>query len=253
MDESQPPASMSVSGGRMTIDGSPQRYLQDTARRFRLEASAPRFVGGYAGRDGRIEDSRRIEAQARIVAGSLRRAGLEGSVRQLSLTLRPLPAAGESVRLLLLLGYREEDGHEESGMAEPFAEAYLAPAVFEALKADMLAGLAEALSLEATTSLWIREEDRGRPGAEPVDWYLGPAEDGRGSAPARGFVESIEWRPPAVRAAEPARAQPEHAAAPAEAEEHGEDGAADQLRRINWSLKQLLLLIAFLLLIVAVK
>ncbi|WP_449256900.1 hypothetical protein [Bosea sp. (in: a-proteobacteria)] len=251
MDESQPPASMSVSGGRMTIDGSPQRYLQDMARRFRLEASAPGFVGGYAGRDGRIEDGRRIEAQARIVEGVLRRAGLEGAAsRQLSLTLRPLPASSETARLLLLLGYREENG-----AAEPFAEAYLAPAVFEALKADMLAGLAETLSLEATTSLWIREEERDRPAAEPVDWYLGLAEDGRGAAPARGFVESIEWRPPAALAAEPARMPPEPAAAPApaEPEEHGEDSAADQLRRINWSLKQLLLLLAFLLLIIAVK
>ena len=136
-----------------------------------------------------------------------------------------------------------------------FAEADVAPAVFEALKADMLAGLAETLSLEATTSLWIREEERDRPAAEPVDWYLGLAEDGRGAAPARGFVESIEWRPPAALAAEPARMPPEPAAAPApaEPEEHGEDSAADQLRRINWSLKQLLLLLAFLLLIIAVK
>lgn len=251
MDESQPTRSMSVTDGRMTIDGSPYRYLQDVARRFRLEAGPLRFVGGYANRDGRLEDAQRIEADARIAAGTLRRAGGNGAARRLGLTLRPLAASAESARLLLMLGYRGE-GDE----AEPFAEAFLAPAVFEALKADMLSGRAQELALEATTSLWIREEDSDRPPGQPVDWYLGLATDGRGSAPARGFIESIAWHP-AAPAAALASEEPEPSAMahsePALAEEHHEDAAADQLRRINWSLKQLLLVLAFLLIIIAVK
>ena len=144
MDESQPTASMSVSDGRMTIGGSPHRYLQDITRRFRLDASALRFVGGYASRDGRLDDAQRIEAQAKIVDGSLRRAGLEGAAQRLRLTLRPFAASGDSTRLLLMLSYRDENGE-----AEPFADGFLAPAVFEALKADMLSGLAQELSLDA--------------------------------------------------------------------------------------------------------
>ncbi|WP_089177564.1 hypothetical protein [Bosea sp. AS-1] len=251
MDESQPTASMSVSDGRMTIGGSPHRYLQDITRRFRLEASALRFVGGYASRDGRLDDAQRIEAQAKIVDGSLRRAGLEGAAQRLCLTLRPFAASGDSTRLLLMLSYRDENGE-----AEPFADGFLAPAVFEALKADMLSGLAQELSLEATTNLWIREEDRDRPAGQPADWYLGLAEDGRGSAPARGFIESLEWRPAAAMvAAEPRDIEHSSPAVSdtAQPEEHDEETSADQLRRINWSLKQLLLVLAFLLLIIAVK
>lgn len=251
MDESQPTASMSVSDGRMTIEGSPHRYLQDMTRRFRLDASVPLFVGGYASRDGRLDDAQRIEARARVVDGTLRRAGLEGATRHLRLTLRPFATGSETPRLLLMLGYRNENGEDEA-----FADGFLAPAVFEALKADMLSGLAEELSLEATTNLWIREEDRGRPAGQPVDWYLGLAEDGRGSAPARGFIDSMEWRPAADSvASEPRQTEAELAVAPMPAQpaEHDEDTAADQLRRINWSLKQLLLLLAFLLIIIAVK
>ena len=64
-------------------------------------------------------------------------------------------------------GYRDGDDGPL-----PFAEAFLAPAVFEALKADLLSGLAQELSLSATTSLWIREEDRGRPNGQPLDLSL---------------------------------------------------------------------------------
>lgn len=250
MDESQPTASMSVSGGRMTIGGSPDRYLQDVTRRFRLEAAAPRLVGGYVSRDGQLGDARRIEADARIIAGRLCRAGREGADDALGLTLRPFAAAGESSRLLLMLGYRDDDGE-----AVPFAEAFLPPAVFDDLKAEMLSGRAGGLALAATTSLWIREEDHGLPAAQPVDWYLGPAEDGSGTVPARGFVESIEWRPAAVAEHRAAASAPAPAAMPDPLDpgEPDEETAADQLRRINWSLKQLLLLLAFLLIIVAVK
>lgn len=249
MDESSVARSVSVSDGRMAIDGAPTRYVQDAARRFRLSASRLRFVGGFESRDGRLEESRRFLAEATVTGGALRRAGFEGEAGPIALTLRPLSQAGEQPRLLLMLGYRDEDG-----VSLPFAEAFLAPAVFEALKADMLAGLAQELTLSATTSLWIREADRGRGAGEGLDWYLGLAADGRSAQPARGFIETIEWRPSPLAVA--AEAAPTPAPAPAvthDAEEDWHEGSADELRRINWSFRLLLLMLAFLLIIVAMK
>jgi len=247
MDESGVARSVSVSDGRMAIEGLSTRYVQDAARRFRLSASGLRFVGGFESRDGRLEESRRFLAEATVTDGALRRAGFEGEAGTIGLTLRPLSQAGEQPRLLLMLGYRDEDG-----ASRPFAEAFLAPAVFEALKADMLAGLAQELSISATTSLWIREEDRGR--GEGLDWYLGLDADGRSTQPARGFIETIEWRPsPLPVAAETAPAPAPAPAVAHEAEEDWHEGSADELRRINWSFRLLLLMLAFLLIIVAMK
>ncbi len=250
MDESGVARSVSVSDGRMAIEGLSTRYVQDAARRFRLSASGLRFVGGFESRDGRLEESRRLLAAATVTDGALRRAGVEGETGTIALTLRPLSQAGDQPRLLLMLGCRDEDG-----ASRPFAEAFLAPAVFEALKADMLSGLAQDISLSATTSLWIREEDRGRPNGEPLDWYLGLGADGRSAQPARGFIETIEWRPRSLPAAAveitPAAApMPESIHA---AEEDWHESSADELRRINWSFRLLLLMLAFLLIIVAMK
>ncbi|BCB21788.1 hypothetical protein [Bosea sp. ANAM02] len=249
MDESRVARSVSVNDGRMAIEGLSTRYVQDAARRFRLSASGLRFVGGFESRDGRLEDDRRFLAEAMVVDGGLRRAGFEGEAGTIGLTLRPLSQAGEQPRLLLLLGYRDE-----AGEALPFAEAFLAPAVFEALKADLLSGLAHDISLSATTSLWIREEDRVRPGGEPLDWYLGLDTDGRSSQPARGFIESIEWGPRPLQTVVGTVPAPDPVPAPAQqAEEDWEEGAADELRRINGSFRLLLLMLAFLLIIVAMK
>jgi len=249
MDESRVARSVSVDDGRMSIEGLATRYVQDAARRFRLSASGLRFVGGFESRDGRLDEGKRFLAEATVIDGGLRRAGFEGEAGTIGLTLRPLTQAGDQPRLLLMLGYRGEDG-----TSQPFAEAFLAPAVFEALKADMLSGLAQDISLSATTSLWIREEDRGRRDGEPADWYLGLDADGRSSQPARGFIETIEWRPhplPAVVEAVPAPAPAP--ASPHEAEEDWPETAAEQLGRINWSFRLLLLMLAFLLIIVAMK
>lgn len=249
MDESRMARSVSVSDGRMAIEGLSTRYVQDAARRFRLSASGLRFVGGFESRDGRLEESRRFLAEARVVGGTLRRAGFEDEAGTIGLTLRPLSQAGEQPRLLLMLGYREEEGE-----ALPFAEAFLAPAVFEALKADMLSGLAQDISLSATTSLWIREEDRGHPNGEPLDWYLGLAADGRSAQPARGFIETVEWRPHALPATiEAAPAPVSEPGSAHAAEEDWPESAAEQLGRINWSFRLLLLMLAFLLIIVAMK
>lgn len=249
MDESGVGRSVSVSDGRMAIEGLSARYVQDAARRFRLSATGLRFVGGFESRDGRLEDSRRFLAEASVVEGALRRAGFEGEAGMIALTLRPLSQAGDQPRLLLMLGYRDEDG-----ASQPFAEAFLAPAVFEALKADTLAGLAQELSLSATTSLWIREEDRGRKAEDGLDWYLGLDADGRSTQPARGFIETIEWRPRPLPVA--VEAAPLPAPAPEtvhESEEDWPETAAEQLGKINWSFRLLLLMLAFLLIIVAMK
>ncbi len=249
MDESRVARSVSVNDGRMAIEGLSTRYVQDAARRFRLSASGLRFVGGFESRDGRLEESRRFLAEAVVVDGGLRRAGFEGEAGTIGLTLRPLSQAGDQPRLLLMLGYRDE------GTSRPFAEAFLAPAVFEALKADLLSGLALEVSLSATTSLWIREEDRARAIGEPLDWHLGLDADGRSSQPARGFIETIEWRPrPLLPVA--VEAVPEPVPAPEathESEEDWPETAAEQLGKINGSFRLLLLMLAFLPIIVAMK
>jgi len=224
-------------GGSHAEQGQPPRYVQGIARRFRLTASGLRFLGGYESRDGRLEDGRRILAEAHVAGGTLAPAGLIGTDGPMGLTLRPLAASAEETRLLLLIGYRET----------PFAEAFLPPAVFEQLKADMLAGLAQELAIAATTSLWVRAEDRGRPEEEALDWFLSSDAEGRAMAPARGFIESITWWP------SPPAEVPPSAPVSSEPEEEDWDESADQLRRINWSFKQLLLLLVFLMLIVAVK
>lgn len=252
MNESPAMRSMSLGDGRMAIEGSSARYVQGSARRFRLKAAGLRFVGGFESRDGRLEDGQRILAEARVADGVLRRAGFDDEVGALGLTLRPLPASSEQPRLLLMLGYREENGAET-----PFAEAFLAPAVFEALKADMLNGLADEVSLGATTNLWMREEDRDAPQAGPLGWYLAPEADGRAIVPARGFIDGIAWQPlakPEPSATVEAAAAPAPAAAhEAGAEEDWREDGLEQLRKLNWSFRLLLLLLAFLLLIIAVK
>ncbi|UZF91518.1 hypothetical protein [Bosea sp. NBC_00550] len=250
MNESQALRGVSLGDGRMAIEGMSARYVQGATRRFRLTASGLSFVGGYDSRDGRIEDGQRLLAEAHVEGGALRRAGVEGEAGVIGLTLRPLSTTGEQTRLLLLLGYREQDGE-----TLPFAEAFLAPAVFEALKADMLAGLARHMTLSATTNLWIREDDRDLAEASPIDWHLASGIEEGAVAPARGFIESIEWRPHASPAPndEAALAILPAAVHDEEAEEDWRESSAEQLRKINWSFKQLLLLLAFLMIIIAVK
>jgi hypothetical protein len=253
MDESQAAHGVTIADGRMTIEGIPAAYVQDPGRPLVLAAEALRFVGGFAAREGRLEDKRRIEAQARIVDGGLRRAGREGTATRLHLTLRPLQAVAEETRLLLAVGWREED----DGLA--FAEAFLPVAVFEALKADLLAGLADELSLRASTSLWIRESDRERATDRPVDRYLAPDGETGETMSARGFIDTLDWRPPTGPQRETADQEADAVPAPAapsvvaSAAEEAENETAEELRRINWSFRQLLVLLAFLLIILAIK
>ena len=250
MNESSALRSVSVGDGRMAIEGLPTRYVQGSTRRFRLQATGLRFVGGFESRDGRLEDGQRILAEAHVADGALRRAGFDGEAGTIGLVLRRLPASSEQPRLLLMLGYRQEDDAEA-----PFSEAFLAPSVFDALKTDMLTGLAQEIILSATTSLWVRDEERKPADGYPLDWYLAPGPDGRAVVPARGFIESIEWRPqtrpePGAAAEPMAHAAADHAHAP---DEDWPESSAEQLGKINWSFKLLLLLLAFLMIIIAVK
>jgi hypothetical protein len=238
MNETRPMRGVSVSEGRLTIAGIPERFVQGIGRHLRLEAGQLRLIGGFASRDGRLEETHRIVGEADIAAGSLRRAGFDGEAGTIALTIRPFPT-GEQARMLVMLGFREGG----DGEGPFFAEVFVAPAVFEALKNDLLSGRAQRLVLSATTSLWAREAEREAPAGMPVAWYLGLEADGRTSAPARGLIETLDWR---------GAEQPETAGA-TQADEGEPDATSDQLRRINWSLKQLLLVLTFLMIIVALK
>jgi len=248
MNESSALRGVSINDGRMAIEGLSTRYVQGSARRFRLKATGLRFVGGFESRDGRLEDAQRILAEAHVADGALQRAGAEDTAGVIGLVLRPLPASGEQPRLLLMLGYREEAGTEM-----PFAEAFLTPAVFEALKTDMLRGLAQEVDLGATTNLWVREEERTLPEGQPIDWYLAPGSGSRAVVPARGFIESIAWRPDRGHGIAAAPAVPAAAVDDDELEEDWPENSAEQLRKLNWSFKLLLLMLAFLMIIIAMK
>jgi hypothetical protein len=229
---------VSVSEGRMSIAGVAGRFVQGSGRHLRLEAENLRLVAGYASTAEGLRETSRIEGHARIIGDTLARAGFEGSAGQIALVLRPFPAGGET-RILLTLSYREDD---DGYLAELWAPA----ALFEALKRDILAGAAQHLTLRATTSLWVREEEREANPALPVGWHLGVEPDGQRSASARGLVEAIDWtNAPESPAPQPLFADADH--------EPPEDPVSEKLGRINWSLKQLLLVLAFLLIIIAMK
>ena len=219
--------------GLMTIEGVSERFAQGFGRHLRLTVDRLSLIGGFASRDGRIEDATHMLGRAALVGDSLHRAGIVGEAGEIILTVRPL-AAGEDGRILLVLGFDEAEG---------FRAELLMPAIpFETLKREILSGAAQIVTLSAMTSLWVRESDRGAGPDLPVAWHLGWDADGRQSAPARGLVETLEWRP--------APASP--AAGPADDEEPP-DAAADQLVAINWSLKQIVLALVFLLIVVALK
>lgn len=237
MRETRPTYAVSVNEGRMAIAGRPEALIQGIGRHFRLEAGNLRVIGGFASRDGRLEEAHRVVAEAVVAAGSLRRAGFDGEAGTITLTLRPF-AGGDQARMLMMLGFREAG----DGGGAFFAEAYVAPAVFAALKSDIATGMAQRLSLGATTSLWASEAEREAAADLPIAWHLGLEADGRTSAPARGLIETLDWS-----------LAPPEPAAPAPEEEDETDTTPEQLRRINWSLKQLLLVLAFLMLIVALK
>ncbi|HEV7257585.1 MAG TPA: hypothetical protein VGN82_07365 [Bosea sp. (in: a-proteobacteria)] len=228
---------VAITQGVMTIDGVSERFVQGLGRHLRLTASDLGLARGFTRRDGRLDETTKILGRATLAGDSLHRAGMAGEAGEIALTIRPL-AAGEDGRILLVLGFDESEGEAGGFRAEMLAPS----AAFDALKQDILSGAAQILTLSATTSLWVRESQREALPGLPVAWHLGLEADGRSSAPARGLVETLDWR----RA--PAAEVPETAT-----EEEPLEATADQLGRINWSLKQIALVLMFLLIVVALK
>lgn len=224
-----------VQDGRMTIEGVSERFVHGIGRRLRLDALNLHLSGGFEMRDGSLVETGGILGEATLVSDKLKRIGEQHAAGSLPLAIRPL-RTGDQNRMLITIGARDGD---ESGYS---AELHLPSTVFATLKEEVLSGAARQLSLTAATSLWLDERESGSAPGLPVTWHLGPAPDGRGTVPARGLIESINWR---------AGEAPQAPATLARTVE--DEGTHEALTRINWSLKQLLIVLAFLMLIVALK
>ena len=233
--------SASIVDGRMTLPGVAGVFVQDAARPLAFTADGLVAVSGHEWRDGVLHDAARIEGHARPDGATLARIGQAGPAAQdLSLTIRSFP--GESAPLLRLSLPAGAQGDLDARLA---AELFLPQPLFTALRQDLTDGRAGHLSFAATTNLWLRE---GSADEEPAVFHLAPEADGR-PPQAHGRVQSISWRPlePAADPAFLAAGQPDQEA------EEPEDPVAEQLRRINWSLKQVLIILVFLMLIIALK
>lgn len=232
--------SASIVDGRMTLPGVAGVFVQNAARPLAFTADGLAAVSGHEWRDGVLHDAARIEGHARPEGATLARIGQEGPAQDLSLTIRSFP--GESAPLLRLSLPAGAQGDLDARLA---AELFLPQPLFTALRQDLAEGRAGSLSLTATTNLWLRE---GSTDDEPPVFHLAPEADGR-PPQAHGRVQSISWRPlePAADPAFLAAGQPDQEA------EEPEDPVAEQLRRINWSLKQVLIILVFLMLIIALK
>jgi hypothetical protein len=225
-----------VNGGRMSIAGIAARFVQMPERRLKLEAFGLEALCGHRMRDGALADDSRIVGQSWLPQDALGRAGLAERADAIPLTVRPLPASGTASRILLVLGHGED-------AAEFHATIWLPAEIFAGLREAVETGRAGRLGLVATTNLWLDESERNAAHDRPVTWLLGPEAEGEGSVPARGLAETIEWGPEAAHAA------PE----PVAPSEEPDEPASDVLRRINWSLKQIALLLVFLLVVAAMK
>jgi hypothetical protein len=232
--------SASIVDGRMTLPGVAGAFLQDAARPIAFTADGLVAIFGHDWRDGVLHDAARIEGHARPDGATLARIGQAGPAQDLSLTIRAFP--GESAPLLRLSLPAGVQGDLDARLA---AELFLPQPLFAGLRQDLTDGRAGSLSFAATSNLWLREGARDD---EPPVFHLAPEADGR-PAQAHGRVQSISWRPlePAADPAFLAAGQPDQEA------EEPEDPVAEQLRRINWSLKQVLIILVFLMLIIALK
>ncbi len=244
--------SVSIADERMTVDGLTGAFIQAVGRPLALDADGLALVRGHVWREGVRHEADRIEARARPREASLHRAGYPGEAHDIALTIRPFPTEGAQAPLLRL--GLSGDG-QEAGLDQNYrADLFLPQPLFAELGRDLAASAPEPLhlSLSAATDLWLREaEPEALPG-RPLAFHLGlEAASGR-SASGHGRVESIEWSRAGLRI-RAAPAYPDAAAAEADPEEEPDDPVSDQLRRINWSLKQVLIVLAFLMLIVALK
>ncbi|WP_332680570.1 hypothetical protein [Bosea sp. (in: a-proteobacteria)] len=237
---------VSIADGRMTVDGIAGTFIQAVDRLLTLEADGLVLVHGHAWRGSGRQDASRIEGRARPREASLHRAGYPGDAHDIALTIRPFPSEGAHAPLLRLglAGDAAEPGLDQRYLAELF----LPQPLFAELRRDLAAGEALRLSLSAATNLWLREAEPDALPGRPLAFHFG-LEPGSGrSTSGHGRVGSLEWSH-ALPAGEAMSL-----AAPALAEdEPPEDAVAEQLRRINWSVKQVLIVLAFLMLIIALK
>lgn len=232
--------SASIVDGRMTLPGVTGVFVQDAARPLAFAADGLVAISGHEWRDGVLHDAARIEGHARPDGATLARIDQAGPAQDLSLTIRSFP--GESAPLLRLSLPAGAQGDLDARLA---AELFLPQPLFAGLRQDLAEGRAGSLALTATTNLWLRE---GTGDDAPPVFHLAPEAEDR-PAQAHGRVQSISWRP-----LEPA-ADPHYLGAerPDQEVEESEDPIAEQLRRINWSLKQVLIILVFLMLIIALK
>lgn len=233
----------SIVDGRMTVAGVAGAFVQNTAKPLAFRAEGLVAVAGQDWRDGALQDSGRIEARARPDGARLARIDQPGPAQELALTIRSFP--GESAPLLRLSLPGGAQGDLDDRLA---ADLFLPQPLFAGLRQDLAEGRAGLLSFAATTNLWLRE---GGPDDEPPVFHLAPEADGR-PAQAHGRVQSISWRAVSTESA----GDPAFLAGPPDQsaeDEPPEDPVAEQLRRINWSLKQVLIVLAFLMLIIALK
>ncbi len=230
--------SASSADGRMTVAGS--TFVQDVGRPLAFTADGLVAVSGHDWRDGVLHDAARIEGHARPDRARIARIDQPEPAQDLSLTIRSFP--GQSAPLLRLSLPAGAQGDLDDRLA---AELFLPQPLFAALRQDLIDGRAGHLSFAATTNLWLRD---GNADEEPPVFHLAPEADGR-PRQAHGRVHSISWRPldPAGDPAFVASGQPDQEA------EEPEDPVAEQLQRINWSLKQVLIILVFLMLIIALK
>jgi hypothetical protein len=234
--DSSTPQRVTLSDGRMSIAGLATRFVQNAERRLKLEAIGLEALSGYVLREGAFAPDTRIAGRAWLPQDGLGRAGLAEQASEIPLTIRPVPEGTTTGRILLVLGHGGEEPDFHAALWVP-AE------MFVTLKQDVEAGRAGRLGITATTNLWLDEADRDTPPERPVTWQLGPEADGDGTTPARGLAERIEWGPaPALPAPEPIQ----DSAEPSEP-------VNEALSRINWSLRQIALLLVFLLIVAALK
>jgi len=234
--DSSIPQRVTLSEGRMSIAGLATRFVQAPARRLRLEAIGLEALAGYRLREGAFAPETRITGRGWLPQDGLGRAGLADQASEIPLTIRPLPQDSTASRILLVLDH----GGEEP---EYHASLWLPAEMFASLRQDVEAGRAGRLGITATTNLWLDEADREIPAERSVAWLLGPDDNGDGTAPARGLAERIDW----------SAATPEPATQPPDVSEEPAEPVSDMLGRINWSLRQIALLLLFLLIVAALK
>lgn len=254
----QTEGAISIVEGRMTIAGVPGQFVRAADPPLRLEADAFVMVSGHAWQDGVARDGSRLDGRVRPLGATLHRVDSRAALPDLALVVRPFAAEGGRPPMLRL----GPDEEEDQALVEPppVVALFMPQPLFDALRADLAAGRAGRLVLSARTDLWLREGETEPAPGRPLAFHLGLDPQSGRCASAHGRVETLEWAQAPAEPAGPAdtgEPVPQLPAVFAQAEtrddEPPEDEVAEALRRINWSLKQLLIVALFLMLIVALK